>query len=452
MSMYSAFVKYISYPLINYRDGIKGIYSHLKQLEQTQYMPYDQLKELQFLKLKRILTHAYTHCEYYKRRFDEIHFNPTNLQSPEDVKNIPLLTKKDIRLNLPKMLARSFSEKELHSSETGGTTGVKIQFYRDNYCLAPKTAATTRHQRWAGCDIGERMGLVWPAQQDYVGQYTFKAKLKNSLTQRLLTLPAAVLTDEDIYHYCLKLRKLKPPIIRCFPYALYLVSEFINRNSFGSIPLKGVVSTGEPLYDHQRKSIEKAFNCKVFDSYESRETGLISQECEYHNGLHINMESIFVEFLADNGGRVKKGESGRIIITDLLNYGMPMIRYDIGDLGIPSNERCSCGRGLPLMRGIQGRVVDEITVPSGKKVSSITLVLYLVDNGPPVGQVQIIQDAMDHFTIKMTKDPEPDESVFQYYRDTAKQLLGEAIKISFDIVDSIPREPSGKYRFVKSLI
>jgi len=140
------------------------------------------------------------------------------------------------------------------------------------------------------------------------------------------------------------------------------------------------------------------------------------------------------------------------VVTDLLNYGMPMIRYNIGDLGTPSAETCPCGRGLPLMKDVQGRAVDKIVLPSGKQLSSITLVLYLVDNGPAVGQVQIVQDAIDHLTIKITDDPQPDESVFQYYKDTAKEILGPEMNISFDIVNSIPREASGKYRFVKSLL
>lgn len=452
MSIYSAFVKHISYPLINHRDGIKGIYSHLKQLEQTQYMPYDQLQKLQWRKVKRILTHAYKNTVFYKQRFDDIRLDPTNFQSPEEILKIPILTKRDIRSNLSGMLASNYSEKELHSSETGGTTGVKIKFYRDNYCLARKTAATIRHEKWTGWDIGDRVGLVWPARQDYVGAYTLKSKLKNALSERYVTLPAAILTDDDIHKYCVQLKKLQPTKIRCFPYPMYLVANFINKNNFSGIRPKSIIATGEPLYQHQRECMEEAFNCKVFDSYGSRETGLIAQECEYHRGLHINMEGLFVEFIGEDGNPVKEGHIGEIIVTDLLNYGMPLIRYNIGDMGVPSKKTCQCGRTLPLIDSIQGRVGDEIILPNSSKISNGALVLYLVDNGPQVGQVQIIQDSIDHLTIKMTKDPEPDEIVFQYYRDTAKQLLGEAIKISFDIVDSIPREPSGKYRFVKSLI
>ena len=452
MDLYAKFVKKISYPLINWRDGIRGIYKHLDFFENTQYLPLDELERIQFLRLKKIIAHAYENTTFYKKRFDNAGFNPYGMSSPEELESVPILTKEDIRENLPEMLAQNFSQKELHSSETGGTTGVKIVFYRDNYCLAPKAAATIRCERWTGWDIGERVGLVWPARQDYVGAYTIKAKIKNDLTERYITLPAAVLSESDIHDYCQQLKKYKPTKIRCFPYSLYLVARYILENSITGICTKGVIATGEPLYDHQREAIEKAFNCRVFDSYGSRETALIAQECEYHNGMHINMECVFIEFLDENGNGVGRGELGRIIVTDLLNYGMPLIRYDLGDLGVPLEKKCPCGRSLPLMGGIEGRVVDEIVLPSGKKVSSITLVLYLVDNGPLVGQVQIIQDAIDHLTIKLTNNPLPDETVFKYYLDTTKELLGKEIRVDFEIVDEILREPSGKYRFVKSLL
>lgn len=453
MGLFSHFVRYVSFPLINYREGIRGIYAHLRELERTQYLSADRLRDLQFQRLKQLFIHAYTNTVFYKRRFDEAGFDPTRLHSPEDIARLPVLTKEDIRVNLSEMIARNLTKNQLHSSETGGTTGVKITFYRDNACLAPKTAATIRQERWTGWEVGDRVGLVWPARQDYVGDYTFKAKLRNALSDRYITLPAAVLTDEDIYRYCLTLKKLQPTKIRCFPYALYLVAKYINEHEdLAGITPKGIIATGEPLHEHQRDVIENAFQCKVFDSYGSRETGLISQECEFHQGFHINAENVLVEFVGEDGAPVRAGETGRIVVTDFLNYGMPFIRYDLGDLGVFSEAKCRCGRGLPLMHSIQGRIVDEITVPSGRKVSSVTLVLYLVDNGPPVGQVQIVQAAIDKIIIKITKDPKPGPEIFSYYEKTTKEILGDEMKISFEVVDAIPREPSGKYRFVKSLL
>jgi phenylacetate-CoA ligase len=241
-------------------------------------------------------------------------------------------------------------------------------------------------------------------------------------------------------------------MLRCFPYSLNLVAKYILANHLDCLTVKGIITTGELLYDHQRNCLEKAFSCKVFNSYGSRETGLIAQECNQHDGLHMNMESLFIEFLDSSGAPVREGELGQIVVTDLLNFGMPLIRYQIDDFGTFSTRTCRCGRSLPLMEDIRGRVVDEIIVPDGRKVSASTLVLYLVDNGPPVGQVQIVQEELDHFRILLTKDPLPDERVFTYYESTAKRLLGDSVRISFDLVDGIPKEPSGKYRFVKSRI
>jgi phenylacetate-CoA ligase len=452
MKLYSKFVKYVSYPLIRRREGIREIYSNLRKFEETQYWPLDRLVRLQWRRLQRLLIHANENTHFYRSTFKSAGFDPNSIEAPDELLQVPILTKSAICENLQGMLAHNYAQTELHSSETGGTTGVKIKFYRDNYCLSPKEAATIRHERWTGWDVGERVGLVWPARQDYVGAHTWKAKARNSLSDRYITLPAAVLTDDDIQKYCLKLKRLHPTKIRCFPYSLYLVARFILENNIQHIQPKGIITTGEPLYDHQRNCIEAAFTSKVFDSYGSRETGLIAQECEYHKAMHVNMESVYLEFIGDDGTPVKPGKTGRIIVTDLLNYGMPLIRYDLGDFGVSMTGKCPCGRALPLMKGIQGRVADRIIVPSGRDVSSITLVLYLVDNGPRVGQVQILQDAIDHLTIRMTNNPEPDNKTFNYYRSTIENLLGHEMRITFDIVQAIPRESSGKYRFVKSLL
>jgi len=350
------------------------------------------------------------------------------------------------------MLAGNISQADRHSSDSGGTTGVRMTFHRDNASLAPKYAATFRQERWTGWNLGERVGLVWPARQDYVGAWTLKARLRNALSHRYLTLPAALLSEMEIQSYCNRLQKFQPTKIRAFPYALMPVVEYLLEHKEYTIRPKGIIVTGEPLYEHQRKMMEEAFACPVFDSYGSRETGLIAQECEEHKGMHLNFESLVVEYIGENGLPVADGETGELIITDLFNYGMPLVRYSLGDMGVPLNEPCPCGRGLPMMSGVQGRVVDHVVLAGGRRVSPSSLVLYLVDNGPPVGQVQVIQDKIDHLIIKMTNDPTPDERVFDYYRQTVHELLGDDMQLTFEVVKEIPREKSGKYRFVKSLL
>lgn len=402
------FTKHISCPLIFRRDGLKGFFDILNELEKTQYWTADQLAEYQRRRLKNVLLHAYQNTQFYRKRFDEAGFNPNNFTNPDELKEIPFLTKQDIRDNLKDLLAQNYNKTELHSSETGGTTGVKVVFYRDNGCLSGKEAALYRFEKWTGWDFGERMGFVWTAQQDYVGHWTLKGKIKNALSLRQVVFPAAIMDEESIGNYVQELMVKKPTMIKAFVSPIYEVAKYIRDNKIEDINLKGVTTTGEPLYKHQRKMISEAFHCAVFDSYRTREVGPVAQECEIHDGMHINAESLYVESVALGDPGNGEGDLREIVITDLLNYGMPLIRYRIGDFGVMSNELCPCNRGLPLLKKMEGRVLNTLYTTDKKRVTAGSLVLYLVDEAPGlVGQVQIVQDEIDHLTVRITNDPPP---------------------------------------------
>lgn len=422
-------------------------------LDQSQFWVADKIKDYQNKRLKKLLIHAYDTTEYYRRIFDEYKFNPRKYDNPGNLKKLPLLSKDDIRTHIDGMVSNKFSPDELHSSETGGTTGVKMKFYRDNYCLNAKEAGLYRFEKWTGWNIGERMGLIWPAQQDYVGHWTWKSRLKNELFNRQVVFPAAVLDKKAISDFIFQLQSRKPSMIRAFTSPMHEVAKYIIQHQPKVPQLKGIITTGEPLYTNQKDDISRAFGCKVLDSYRSREAGPIAQECNVQDGLHINAECVFIEIIPCEEMHSCSADIGEIVITDLLNYGMPLIRYRMGDLGQLNLTQCKCGRGLPRIQNIQGRTADLFYSPEDKRIAAGALVLYLVDEAPgDIGQVQIIQDRIDHIIIRMTKDPQPSSGLMEYQKKTVKRLFGNQMEVSFDLVEQIPRESSGKYRFTKCLI
>ena len=172
--------------------------------------------------------------------------------------------------------------------------------------------------------------------------------------------------------------------------------------------------------------------------------------------MHINAESLYVETVPPQDTQSfeysEKG-TGEIVVTDLLNYGMPLIRYKMGDMGILADELCACGRGLPLLKNIVGRTSDIFYTPDKKRVTAGSLVLYLVDEAPGlIGQAQIVQDKLDHLIIRMTNNPPPKREIKEYQRKVVKRLFGEKMKVSFETVTEIPIEKSGKYLFTKCLL
>jgi len=340
----------------------------------------------------------------------------------------------------------------LKQSSSGGTTGVWIKLFYSRDSLPIKQAATYRSEKWTGWDIGQKIGMIWPALQDYDETQKLRSNIKNALYQRRVFLPAATLGEKIMGGYVERLQREKPKLIKGFAHPVHLIADFILRNNIALGFTCNSITTGEPLYPHQRQAIENAFRGKVFDSYGAREVSLIGQECEMHNGYHINMECAFIEFVNDEHRQVAPGELGDIIVTDLVNRGMPFIRYRINDKGTPIERTCACGRGLEMFGSIVGRDGDVLRRIDGGVVPPSTFLAYFMSEGPQVGKFQVIQDQIDHLLIKITDDPLPDERHFSFYRKTIKELFGDSVQVDFRIVKDIPNEKSGKYRFSKCQI
>jgi phenylacetate-CoA ligase len=443
-------VSKITFPLLARYHGLNGLSKYLRELDQSQYWPRDRLKEMQTEKLKKLLIHAYVNTVFYKQRFDDAGFNPHTFKYFDQLTKIPLLTKQDIQAKFPDLLAQNYSARQLHCSETGGTTGVKIKFCRNNDALPLKEAALLRFEQWAGWQAGKSIGIIWPARQDYVGHWTLKSRIKNAWYRREVVFPAAVLDDQNISGYLKQLKKGKPVILRSFPSPLYEIARYIKGNGNSGISIRGIITTGEPLFQHQRELFMQVFGCPVYDSYRSREAGPIAQECSAQQGLHINAESLYMETIQLDRYHNFDG-GGEIVITDLYNYGMPFIRYRMGDMGIISAESCNCGRTLPLLKCVAGRASDVLIRPDKKKISPVAL--YLIDNAPVlIGQMQVIQDKIDHLIIRMTPHPPPTEELKQYHQVQIRQLFGPTMQITHEIVAEIPHEKSGKYLFTKCML
>jgi phenylacetate-CoA ligase len=451
MNWMKTFVCNIGFPVLSPKENFKEIYKQIICLEENQYGNLDILLEKQLYNLKNILVHSFETTKYYKKIFMESGFNPYRFNDFSTLKKIPLLNKNIIRDFSKDLITTNLKESELHWSETGGTTGVKMRFWRDNACMVKKEAALYRFEKWTGWDFGDWVGIVWPAQADYVGHWTLKSQIRNAMTRRQVVFPAAVIDDQSIKEYIDLLVKRKPTAIRAFSSPLYEVAQYILRNNCPVRGIKGIITTGEPLFEFQRKTIEEAFGAQVLNSYRTREAGPIAQECEKQDGLHINSDGLYIELIDEEKDPFNGQFISKIVITDLWNYGMPLIRYDIGDYGSFLKGQCTCGRVLPRLGNIAGRVADTLVTPTNRRVSAGSLVLYLVDEAPGlIGQVQVVQDALDHLIIRVTKDPPVTEEIKNYQLQTIHRLFGQEMKVTFEEVERIDRERTGKYRFTIS--
>jgi len=214
-----------------------------------------------------------------------------------------------------------------------------------------------------------------------------------------------------------------------------------------SVQTNGIVATSMMLLDHERCLIEKVFGVPVTNRYGCEEVSLIACECELHQGMHINAEHVIVEFLRDDGSPCSSGEDGRLVITEFVNFGMPMIRYEVGDRGVPGERVCNCGRGLPMLENISGRVADFLVAEDGSRVAGISLIENTLTKYPGIQQMQLIQNQPLTLEVNLVPASSYCDEVQAALEATLEQALGKSISITVKVVTRIPQEDSGKYRF-----
>lgn len=423
---------------------------YLAQLERSQYWSRERLLEHQWSSFRRLVAHAFETCPFYRRSFERAGITPDDLRSPEDVAKVPMITKEDIQAHREEMVSSRYRREALIRDMTGGSTGSPMQFYYDADRRDSREAAAMRHDRWAGWDLGERRAILWGAPQDTRIDAGLKSRLRERLIERRLILDAASLDEEAMSRFARELLRYRPGTLLAYANTLGLFARYLRDQGIEAIRPRGIISSAEVLTPENRQLVEEVFSCRVFDRYGSREFGLIASECEAHCGMHVNAENLLVEAVVDGTPRVD--EDGEIVVTDLRNYAMPMIRYRIRDVGRITGRVCECGRGLPLMELSGGRVTDFLTATDGRKVSGIVVATYVITNIPGIRQVQFVQDTPGAVTINLVRGGEWSAETQRELISRARRYLGEDMQFELSFRDRIPAEKSGKYRFCISTL
>lgn len=414
------------------------------ELEKTQYFPEKTLIQKQWSRVNEILQFVYNKNKFYKRRFDKAGIKPEGIKTAEDFMRIPILTKEEVRQNTHEMISDNFDIENLLRFKTGGSTGKSLELYITEECSEFRNACARRHDRWSGWEVGEPIGAVW-GNPDLPGD--IKSKLGNWLLQPYIYLDTMGVSEESVSDFAEQWQKVKPTLLFGHAHSLFIIAEYIQKLAIDTIRPKEIISSSMMLLPHERVLIEKVFGVKVFDRYGCEEVSLIASECERHEGMHLNIEHLYIEFLKEDGTNAEEGEQGKIIVTDLMNKAMPFIRYRIEDMGMPLKRKCSCGRGLPLMGKVAGRTADFLVKRDGTKVAGISLIERTLTDIIGIHQMQIIQETIDDIVINIVKD-----SSFNYESERKlvnefKAIFGRNVNIQILKVDGIHPEKSGKYRF-----
>ncbi len=451
MTLYRTLVRDAFWPLALWRAGERATLSYLREFERSQFLCAEELRELQGRRLRDILAHAQARCPFYTERFRQVGLQPDDLRGPEDLRALPVLEKSDLQDGWQQMIARDWPAEDLIRNQTGGSTGTPVTFFlnRDRKCS--RAAATLRHNRWAGWDVGDRAAVIWGAPADRPTE-GLRARLRGLLLREPLWLDAACMTEQTMLDFHAALDRFRPRILQAYARAVVLFARFLLARGLQPHRPHALVTSAEVLDDTERLLLEEVFGCPVFNRYGSREVSVLASECPAHSGLHVMAEGLYLEIETPHGPAAP-GELGSILVTDLLNHAMPLIRYRIGDLGAWASGSCPCGRALPRLARVAGRVTDFLVGGDGRLVSGVYLATYVVAQRPSLGQVQIRQDRAGAvvYRIKPGRGFRPEEDL-AYLQTATRRLLGEETEVAGEIVDDLPTEPSGKFLFSRSSV
>ena len=448
MSLYRTFLQNVLFPIDAYRSGKGKLFQYLREFEAAQYLSPYEVRQLNWERLQAILHHAYDKIPFYRKSFDAVGVTPADVQTESDLLQLPILEKRQVQEHLDELVAPDWPKENLMLDQTGGSTGTPVRYFCSIDRRISREAATWRHNRWAGWDICDKSAGLWGASRDLTPPKKLLNRVRSFFLDRQIVLNTAVFNESDVLAFNERLKVYRPKCILGYANALVMFALMLQENNAAAYTPYSIVSSAEMLPPENRKIIEDVFGCKVFNRYGSRETSVIASECDRHEGMHLMSEGLHVELLV-NGRHAKPGEMGEIIVTDLLNLPMPLVRYRIGDMANWSDKPCSCGRGLPMLAGLNGRVTDFLVTDNGSLCSGASLTALVVAYRPTLKQIQIYQERQGEVVFRIAsgrKHPVPDDDL-DFVREKSAVYLGKGTKVEFEFVDDIPKTASGKSLF-----
>jgi len=422
--------------------------ARLRALEESQWWARDRLDAHRLARLRALLAEAGRNVPYYRRVFAESAFDPLQVRDLADLARVPYLTKALIRANVDAL--KSQVAGDLRRYNTGGSTGEPLVFFMGRDRISHDVAAKWRATRWWGVDIGDREIVVWGSPIELSAQDRLRQVRDRLLRSRLL--PAFEMSPGNLDGFVAEIRRMRPRMVFGYPSALVHIADHAQRRNqrLDDLGIQVAFVTSERLYDHQRERIAAAFGCRVANGYGGRDAGFIAHECP-EGGMHISAEDIVVEVVGTNGDVQPAGRSGEIVVTHLATRDFPFIRYRTGDVGILDDRPCPCGRGLPMLREIQGRSTDFVVAEDGTVMHGLALI-YILRDLPEIAAFKIIQETRRSVRVQVVCAAPLAGATEALIRTGFAARLGKGVNVAIDRVEAILPERSGKFRYVVSQV
>ncbi len=410
----------------------------LKELLESQWLPAEQMREMQLARLNELLRQTRADVPFYRARG-----LPDHVASLEELGLLPLVSKADVRREGRAFVPEGLPAKSLLEIHTGGTTGTPLTIHCNRATLQRNYAFFARLRAWARVPEGARV-VVFGGRTFIRPNQATPPYWRSNLAANTLMMSSYFLSPQTIGAYIERLRRFRPAMIDSYPSSIEFVARWVLKLGVDDIRPRAVITSSETLVPDARSVIERAFGCRVFDYYGGGEMAAFVSQCEA-GSYHVNPEFGIVEVLREDGKPAAPGESGQIVATGFINPVMPLIRYATGDGAVQGDAACSCGRAFPTLARIEGRLDDVLVTPEGRRIGRLDPIF---KSAAAIQEARIVQDAADHVRLELVPDSafrRTDEAAL--VQELAKRL-GPSMRIDVVRVASLPRAPSGKLRMV----
>lgn len=436
-----------------YSKRFKKIYSETYTfLRDSQWWTKEQLECYQFQQFKQILRHSYSSVPYYRKTFDQYGIDVEKISNFGDAKKIPFLTKEIIQNNINDLISIKYKKDKLSYMTTGGSTGIPMGFYIDaDFELARENAFIDILYNRVNYRNGEKTFVLRGNLVETVN-ISNKKFIKENKNMNEIIASSYHLNERNMCYYIEELLKYKPVCIKAYPSSLYLLSLYIKENDIEGLDnIKKIILASENIYENQRELFNEVFKrAKIFSFYGHTEHACLAGECETSQYYHLQSEYGYTELIGERGEEAnREGEIGEIVATSFNNYAMPLIRYRTSDLAINSNKICTCGRNYKLIKGIHGRIQEQIITEDGTKIA-LTSIIHSqhMDALGKVKEYQLIQNEKGKVEIKIVRSDKFRISDSEQIINKMESAADHKLKVNVEFVDHIDKTIRGKHKLL----
>jgi len=417
-----------------YLSGSK-IPRNLSEIKKIDRASLKEKMEFQKEKLNKILLHAYNNVPYYHKILDEVGVIKNNEVNLDNFNKIPILTKDIIRRENNNLYSKDYKKKKYYENTSGGSTGEPIKFIQDKNYNDWNIANKIFYKNFAYQRIGNKELRLWGSERDIIfGKEKISIRIRNFLYNRT-EFNSFNMSLKNMRNFVVKWNKFKPTWVEAYVQPMHEFALFVEKNNLKIYSPNGILTSAGTLYPEMKKKIEKIFNCPVYNRYGSREVGDIACSDNTNLGLKLSFWNNFLQIL-DN----------KIYITNLNNYIMPFIKYEIGDIGV-KNENWN------YLEKIEGRETTVFKNKDGKIIPAEFFIHFIgvVYNKGFISKFQVIQENYNNFEIKVVVINKIDfEKERKNIENSIINVMEKKCKIKWTFVDNIPNLDNGKYLYTIS--